>query len=142
MAIVVVVFGGRRQQTMEDRLHASPQSNDASAPASCSTDPANLAGPSPLSRIRTVDHRAQRALPPRYHGRQPEQAEAPGGDRPSKGREERRGWRGSNGRPRVCVSCTPAGGERRWRRHLQAAAVTGRGGKWLDLELFYKFVLW
>jgi hypothetical protein len=65
MAIVVVVFGGRRQQTMEDRLHASPQSNDASASASCSTDPANLAGPSPLSRIRTVDHRPRRALPPR-----------------------------------------------------------------------------
>jgi hypothetical protein len=91
------------------RLYASPQSNDASASASCSTDPANLAGSSPLSRITTVDHRPRRALPPRYHGRRLEQAEALGGRQAKQRNRRKRGWRWSNGRTRVCVTSTLAG---------------------------------
>jgi hypothetical protein len=51
MAIMVAVFGGRRQQTMEvdSSLHHKERANGASAPASSSTEPENPAGPTPLA---------------------------------------------------------------------------------------------
>jgi hypothetical protein len=51
MAIVVAVFGGRRQQTMEadSSLHHKDRANGSFAPASSSTDPENPAGPTPLA---------------------------------------------------------------------------------------------